>query len=827
MTRKSRCLATPLALLLIVTVLPVHAAEAEPASRRPVDVLRQPLPAENLSLSTSDDRIAIAGPTFVYTVDRATGGICSLVVKREGAAVVEFTGPVELTIDGRNFSAVNVAKLDIVEQGPGKVVLRTSGVLEDPKAASPAVDFQTEHTFYSDGVVATRWSLTPRAELTVREGIACRVPARGRFTHGFNKRRDTEGMDLRAAPLPQPGKSMAWSTPTSCVEAFSSEAALAVFTDRGGVHLSKPGLETASIEVTAREGGLVSAVLSQHVARIEEGAAAMVLPAREPFVFRTGIAVAPNRLPHPRWRDLRMFICAGDAKNPYPSEAEILDVARLGYNVFQMHRLGTPGLPRGPEGELERVIETVHRAGMLFQWAESADLMYALDPKVVEMLKGGKWKRWQGFNYGGRYTASMDPYCDTLATCLASPNGLAEYRVSTYHRMFEKYAVDGMYVDDNLGYANCPLWREHGHPQAVYDCLFELHEVNWARRRACLEHCPHAVLADHCTWAIVLPIICDFDMHLYGEGYGMAALEDYWAHFGSVKNLYGQGVLTAGDSETARCPAEIVYNYDLLTGGGQYMYLDWRLYPKKFPHASGVTPNETLFLRAYNPAQYYFGMYESTPFYFATSQKLFTTTTPGTYATLYRNDTWGDWLVAIANMAAQSQTTSLVLHDPAALGLDPNARWLLWDVNERSVRRLKPGELAGALADVAIAGQSLKLFFLRRVPKAGAFAVWGGRRLRETWDAAAGRLRLELDGPATLNDVVVIEPGDKPIGEVRVGGQPAKFFFDPAKGIMHGRVTYGREPTVVEATAAPDAASRLPEQPLPPDDLTLQYFRKR
>ena len=142
-------------------------------------------------------------------------------------------------------------------------------------------------------------------------------------------------------------------------------------------------------------------------------------------------------------------------------------------------------------------------------------------------------------------------------------------------------------------------------------------------------------------------------------------------------------------------------------------------------------------------------MYESTPFYFATSQKLFTTTTPGTYATLYRNDTWGDWLVAIANMATKDQTTSLALHDPAGLGLDPDARWLLWDVNERSVRRLKPGELAGALADVPIPAQSLKLFFLRRVAGVGATGDLGrqtpprdvGRRGRHVsgWNSTARR----------------------------------------------------------------------------------------
>ena len=235
---------------------------------------------------------------------------------------------------------------------------------------------------------------------------------------------------------------------------------------------------------------------------------------------------------------------------------------------------------------------------MLFQWTESADLMYAHDPAVLKMVADGKWNLWQGFNYGGRYTASMDPYCDTKATCLASPNGLAEYRVDSYRRMFAKYPVDSMYVDDSLPYANCRLWKEHGHPQPVYDCLMELHEVNWARRRTFLEHCPHALLFDHCSWCTLLPIIGAFDSHLYGEGYNMSTPEAYWNHFGALKSLYGQGHICPGDSESVRCPTESAYAFDLLCGGGQYTYLDWRLYPKKFPrrgrHTGRTVPRRSL-----------------------------------------------------------------------------------------------------------------------------------------------------------------------------------------------------------------------------------------
>ena len=90
----------------------------------------------------------------------------------------------------------------------------------------------------------------------------------------------------------------------------------------------------------------------------------------------------------------------------------------------------------------------------------------------------------------------------------------------------DRYPVDGMYLDDNLAYANCTLWKEHGHPQQVYDCLIELHEMNWRRRQLLRTRCPHAVLIDHCTKALILPVICDFDVHLYGEGYGFASLGD-------------------------------------------------------------------------------------------------------------------------------------------------------------------------------------------------------------------------------------------------------------------------------------------------------------
>ena len=336
---------------------------------------------------------------------------------------------------------------------------------------------------------------------------------------------------------------------------------------------------------------------------------------------------------------------------------------------FQMHRPGTPGKPRPPAGEMKRVIQQVHDAGMLFIWCTMADMMYDSAEGVRKMREQNKWKLWQGFNYGGHYQPHMDPFCNMRATCLSSPNGLAEYRLQTISEMLDEYGVDGIYVDDNLAYPNCPLHKEHQHPHRVYDSLIELHEVSWRRRKLMIEKCPHMVLIDHCTTAMVLPVMSAFDVHLYGEGYGSPSLENYWNFFGITKSLNGQGCLWPGDTENARTSAAIVYNYDLLTGGGQYSYLDWRLYPEKFPYANGVSQEEPLYVHTYSTAQANFGIYESQPYIFAESGKLFSTSTPQTFATIYRNRTWNDYLIPIANMSSQAQTTSLQIHQPEAIKL--------------------------------------------------------------------------------------------------------------------------------------------------------------
>ena len=55
---------------------------------------------------------------------------------------------------------------------------------------------------------------------------------------------------------------------------------------------------------------------------------------------------------------------------------------------------------------------------------------------------------------------------------------------------------------------------EHGHPQRVYDCLIELHDMNWRRRQVLREKCPHAVLIDHSSHGFILPAISAFGIRV-------------------------------------------------------------------------------------------------------------------------------------------------------------------------------------------------------------------------------------------------------------------------------------------------------------------------
>jgi len=804
---------------------PLHAAAENGTrfSKTISSVLREPLPAEELALTESAAGWVISGPTFTYQVQRTTGAIVALRVVRDGEAVIVAKGPADIQVDQyRLTSELNTCKLAVISRERSQIVLQADGTLWDPTKRGPAVNYTLLHTFFNDGVVVSKVTLTPQEDLRVETAIVCRLGVAGQLSHYLHKRRDEHGDGAARGTLPEPGKAVRVSTLTSCLQVFSPTAALALFTDSGALHLGQAGLDTAVVEVMHRKGNRIEVSLAQYLVHIAPGDKHFVLRAGEPFQFRVGISVAPNRQSHPRMHDLRMFTWIGDAQYPYPTDEEIAEVAQLGFTLFQMHRVGTPGEPRAPAGELQRVIRKVHESGMLFLWEENADLLFATAPGVQELKANGKWSLWQGFNYNGRYQASMDPVCDLVATCLAAPNGLAEYRLANIGRMLDRFPVDGIYLDNNLAYPNCKLWREHGHPREVYDCLIELHEMNWRRRQLLRSRCPHTVLVSHNSRGIILPVVCDFDVSLYGEGYSFDSVENYWNYYRAVNNLPAQGMIWPGGDEPNRCAAALAYNFDLLTGGGQYSQTDWRLYPKKFPYARGVGDLERLYVRTYNLAQYYFGLYESTPHYFASPSNLFRTTTGLTYATVYRNRVWGDWLIPIINMHSEALSTSLQIHSPQVLGILPETDYVLFDIHQRVTRALRGKDLGQVFSGISVPGQNLRLLYLRQLPAKSPYHLWGGKRISELWDGRAQKLTLAVHGPAGLQDTLFVGGAEHGIQEVVVAGKRVAFFFDRTQGLAHGTVTFAAEPLKMEVRCSPDGASGLPERQVAADALAFR-----
>jgi hypothetical protein len=265
------------------------------------------------------------------------------------------------------------------------------------------------------------------------------------------------------------------------------------------------------------------------------------------------------------------------------------------------------------------------------------------------MRADGTWPLWESNNYGGRYTATMDKYCDYYAICVGAPNGLAEYHLETAADMLDKFDVDGIYLDDNITQGpNCPHWELHKHPRPGYDCLIEMHEVNWRRRRLLHQRRPHALLIDHCTIGFWLPLLSTFDVHLYGEGHAISTLEGYWNFYGMAKGMNAQGNIWPGGLDGARFGTPGAYALDLLTGGGQYAYIDWRLFTDKYPHSGAH---------------------------------------PATAVSAYRNQTWRDCLVIFGNTQSEPVTDTVTLHRLDALGIDSAADYGAFDVLSRRYAR--------------------------------------------------------------------------------------------------------------------------------------------
>jgi hypothetical protein len=811
-----RCLVLLFAAILLAAGQ-AWATEPAAVSSKPIrEVLRQPLPPEELTFVERDAEYEIAGPTFTYRVAKATGAI-AIRIMRDRQPVVESTSPLNVQIDRyRLDSDRNTFKIGVVSQGKGKIVLSAQGVLRDPEKQGPEVDCVVLHTFFNDGVLVSEVKLTPKTDLLVEKQIVFQTSAKGRFRVFDHKRRDHQGPSA-AGGLPKPGGMARFDGPTSCLQVYSPAAGLAIFTDCGATHLSSDKLNSAALEVTGQEGNLTQLALSQYLVHVAAGEKAFLLKGGRTFGFRVGLSVAPNKLPHPRIHDLRMFTWIGDGKHPYPTDEEIATVARMGFTVFQLHRAGTPGDPRPPAADAHRVAKKVQELGMLFLWEENPDLLYANAPGVVKMKAEGRWPLWQGFNYGGRYTDWMDPYCDTVATCLAAPNGLAEYRMDNIRRMMDRMPVDGLYLDDNAAYPTCKLWKEHGHPREVYDCLIEHHELNWRRRELMCSRCPHLMLVSHCSLHGLLPLVCSFDAQLYAEGYTFESLDAYWNKYSSmVMSIPSQGMIWPSAAQPKRCATALAYNFDLLTGGGQYTQIDWRVFYKKYPPAytKGADDNELSLTKAYNLAQYYFGMYESQPFYYVDPAGPFKTTTLKTYVSAYRNRTWGDWLVPVANMSRETLKTSLEVHSPDRLGVDANTVCVLLDVQHRTAKPVTAAALNEALRDISIPGENLRLYYLRPVQADAPYHLWGGKRLGERWDAKARRLTFTIDGPVGLHETLLIGCGKHGIRQVLIAGKPAPFGYDAAQGIAHGPVTFVDGPVQVEAVFSTDGDNSLPEKPI-------------
>jgi hypothetical protein len=131
--------------------------------------------------------------------------------------------------------------------------------------------------------------------------------------------------------------------------------------------------------------------------------------------------------------------------------------------------------------------------------------------------------------------------------------------------------------------------------------------------------------------------------------------------------------------------------------------------------------------------------------------------------------------------------------------------------------------LLKALTDLSLAPRQTRLLYVREAPEEALYHQWGGKRLSEAWDPETNTLRVALQGPVSLTDRVFLGCGDLGVAGVTVNGEPAEFFVDKDRGLVHGPATFGREPLLLEAVGVRDGTHALPEKAVEPDPVTAQY----
>jgi len=103
---------------------------------------------------------------------------------------------------------------------------------------------------------------------------------------------------------------------------------------------------------------------------------------------------------------------------------------------------------------------------------------------------------------------------------------------------------------------------------------------------------------------------------------------------------------------------------------------------------------------------------------------------------------------------------------------------------------------------------------LPKLPVDGAYHLWGGKRISEEWDGKNRKLMLTVQGPAGVQDTLVVGCGNQGIKELAVNGKQEPFFFDAAQGLVHGKVTFTSRPLKIEVLCSPNSANALSESPI-------------